>query len=66
MFPVVADVVATLEGHERILRMADSPDHLVPGHDPLVMELFPQHPRDALICDLAQPPIRPSTLRPFS
>lgn len=58
VFPVVADVVATLEGHERILHMADSPDHLIPGHDPLVMDLFPRHPRDALICDLSQSPAR--------
>jgi glyoxylase-like metal-dependent hydrolase (beta-lactamase superfamily II) len=62
VFPVVADVVETFEGHEGVLRLADSPDHLIPGHDPLVMDLFPRHPQDPLICDLSQPPVRPSPL----
>ena len=42
-FPVVHDVGAMLEGYRRLLSMAESPDHLVPGHDPLVMQYYPVH-----------------------
>lgn len=28
-------------GFERLLALADSPDHIIPGHDPIVMEQYP-------------------------
>jgi hypothetical protein len=31
----------TLEGYSRLRAIAPSPDHIVPGHDPLVMQLYP-------------------------
>src|SRR5215207_5741510 len=40
-FPAVHDVERMLEGHRTLLRLADSEDHVVPGHDPLVMKLYP-------------------------
>ena len=30
-----------LEGYSTIKRMADSLDHIVPGHDPAVIEKYP-------------------------
>jgi hypothetical protein len=30
-----------LEGFDRLLALAPSEDHIVPGHDPLVMKLYP-------------------------
>jgi hypothetical protein len=30
-----------LEGYEKIKRLADSPRHIVPGHDPLVTTRYP-------------------------
>jgi hypothetical protein len=39
-FPIVADVAEMLRGHERVERLADSPGHIIPGHDPLVMERY--------------------------
>ncbi len=63
-FPTIVDVAATLEGHERVLQLADSPEHLVPGHDPAVMDLFARHPDDPMIFDLAKPPLAPVPLRP--
>jgi hypothetical protein len=30
-----------LEGYNTLYRLADSPDHIVPGHDPLVMKYYP-------------------------
>ena len=40
-FPIVFDVDAVLAGYDRLVELADSPDHVVPGHDPLVMERYP-------------------------
>jgi hypothetical protein len=30
-----------LSGYDTADRLADSPKHIIPGHDPLVMERFP-------------------------
>lgn len=40
-FPLVLNVGDMLEGHRTCLRLADSPAHVVPGHDPLVMRRYP-------------------------
>lgn len=40
-FPVVYSVAEMLEGFETLYRLADSPEHIVPGHDPLVMKRYP-------------------------
>lgn len=40
-FPVVIDVEQMLAGHQRLLKAASSPDHFIPGHDPLVLERYP-------------------------
>jgi glyoxylase-like metal-dependent hydrolase (beta-lactamase superfamily II) len=40
-FPIVHDVAAMLEGHRTIRRLADQPDLVIPGHDPLVFKRFP-------------------------
>ena len=40
-FPIVVNVAEMLEGYRTILSLADSPDHVIPGHDPLVMSLYP-------------------------
>ncbi|PWU06155.1 MAG: MBL fold hydrolase [Terriglobia bacterium] len=41
VFPVVYNVGDVLEGYKRLYRLADSPDHIIPGHDPLVMKYYP-------------------------
>ena len=41
-FPLVVDVEAMLEGFATLERLASSPGLIVPGHDPLVTELFPR------------------------
>lgn len=41
MFPIVLDAQAMLQGFERLEALADSPDHVVPGHDPLVRQRYP-------------------------
>lgn len=40
-FPIVHDVAEMLEGFNLLYRLADSPDHIIPGHDPLVMKRYP-------------------------
>ena len=41
IFPVVYNVQEMLEGYRLLYRLADSPDHIIPGHDPLVMKYYP-------------------------
>ncbi len=40
-FPTVFDVGATIEGYDRLRALAETPGHIVPGHDPLVMKRYP-------------------------
>jgi glyoxylase-like metal-dependent hydrolase (beta-lactamase superfamily II) len=41
VFPVCYSVAETLEGYATIKRLADSPGHIVPGHDPDVLKRYP-------------------------
>ena len=40
-FPVTYHLGEVLEGYARLHRLADTPAHIVPGHDPLVLERYP-------------------------
>jgi glyoxylase-like metal-dependent hydrolase (beta-lactamase superfamily II) len=40
-FPIVHNVEALLEGYRTLRALASSPSHIVPGHDPLVMQRYP-------------------------
>lgn len=40
-FPIVFDVGDMIQGYEVMRRLAESPRHIIPGHDPLVMERYP-------------------------
>ena len=40
-YPTVLHIGDMLEGHRKVERLAESPDHVVPGHDPRVMEYYP-------------------------
>jgi glyoxylase-like metal-dependent hydrolase (beta-lactamase superfamily II) len=56
-FPIVHDVAKMLDGHRRLLAEAGDPKFLVPGHDPLVLERYPQVPGDEIgIAILHEPP----------
>ena len=46
-FPIVADVTQMVDGWARLRKLADVPQHVVPGHDPLVMQRY-QASEDAL------------------
>ena len=40
-FPIVWSVADMLDGYARMRSLAQSPEHIIPGHDPLVMERYP-------------------------
>jgi len=47
-FPIVHNVADMLEGHQRVMMLADSPDHVIPGHDPLVISKYPAYSAQTL------------------
>ncbi len=40
-FPIVYHVGEMIEGWRRLQQLADSPRHIIPGHDPLVLRRYP-------------------------
>jgi glyoxylase-like metal-dependent hydrolase (beta-lactamase superfamily II) len=40
-FPIVDNIAAYLDAYDIIEGLASSPDHIIPGHDPLVIERYP-------------------------
>jgi glyoxylase-like metal-dependent hydrolase (beta-lactamase superfamily II) len=40
-FPIVYNVADMMEGWAKLRSLADSPEHVIPGHDPLVLERYP-------------------------
>lgn len=58
VFPAVTDIAALLESYDTVERLATSPDHIIPGHDPAVLRRYPAAPGAAdLACRLDLPPI---------
>lgn len=45
-FPIVYNVDEMLEGHKTCRARADSADHVIPGHDPLVLAKYPAYPTE--------------------
>jgi glyoxylase-like metal-dependent hydrolase (beta-lactamase superfamily II) len=58
-FPIVDSVSAYLDAYDTIERLASSPDHVIPGHDPLVLARYPAA-RDGVpgIVRVDLPPLR--------
>lgn len=42
-FPIVVDLQNMLDGFDTLTRLASAPQLIIPGHDPLVRLMFPQH-----------------------
>ncbi|CAM3705757.1 MBL fold hydrolase [Rouxiella silvae] len=40
-YPIVYNIGDMLEGYATLRRLADSDDHIIPGHDPLVLQYYP-------------------------
>jgi hypothetical protein len=41
VFPLVYNVHEVVEGYQTLRKLATSPRHVVPGHDPLVLARYP-------------------------
>jgi glyoxylase-like metal-dependent hydrolase (beta-lactamase superfamily II) len=41
IFPVIYNAADMLEGQKKLRRLVSTPAHIVPGHDPLVMQRYP-------------------------
>jgi glyoxylase-like metal-dependent hydrolase (beta-lactamase superfamily II) len=55
-FPIVLDVGKMLEGFRLMEQLADGPDHIIPGHDPEVVQRFPAVAGTPDIVRLDRPP----------
>ena len=40
-YPILYNAAEVVEGYRRAYQLASSPEHLIPGHDPLVLERYP-------------------------
>ena len=40
-FPIVVDLEDMLHGYDTMNKLASSPNHIIPGHDPLVLNRYP-------------------------
>lgn len=56
-FPIVVDLENMLAGFNQLKMLADSDDHIIPGHDPLVRQYYPAHGDDDSIFRLDADPI---------
>ncbi len=56
-FTVIVSLPEMSAGWERIFELGAAPERVVPGHDPLVIKLYPQHPDDEMTVVLSDPPL---------
>lgn len=59
-FPVVYNVGDMVEGWSRLRNWAETPDHIIPGHDPEVMRRYPSPAAslEGIVARLDEPPLR--------
>jgi glyoxylase-like metal-dependent hydrolase (beta-lactamase superfamily II) len=58
-FPTTYHLGEVLEGYNKLRRLAESPAHIVPGHDPLVLKRYPAVPGlEHIAVRLDQEPLR--------
>jgi len=41
VFPITIDIADVLDGYKRLIRLAETPRRVIPGHDPLVLARYP-------------------------
>lgn len=60
-FPIVYNVPEMLAGHQRACALASSPQHVIPGHDPRVLQHCPSPDRglEGIVARLDADPIAP-------
>ena len=60
-FPIVFDVGQKVNGFKTLRKLASSQDHIIPGHDPLVLERYPPATAElkGVVARLDQAPLSP-------
>ena len=56
-FPLVVDIGRMADGWRTCEELSDGPDHIIPGHDPLVLTRFPTLPGQPDVALLHEPPL---------
>jgi len=56
-FPIVVDLEDMLKGFDRLQTLADSADHIIPGHDPKVCKYYPAQGDDQCVFRLDAEPV---------
>lgn len=59
-FTVIVNLPEMCAAWETIFELGAPPGRVIPGHDPLVAELYPKHPKDGLTVVLSEPPLKPT------
>ncbi|QKM46952.1 N-acyl homoserine lactonase [Burkholderia glumae] len=62
-FPILHDLAKVLDAFETIDALADGPDHVIPGHDPLVASVFPHFRGDPHTFCLHEDPLPGKAVR---
>ncbi|MEO1102776.1 MAG: N-acyl homoserine lactonase family protein [Pseudomonadota bacterium] len=57
-FPIVVDAEDMLAGFSTLLRLGGTADRVIPGHDPLVKDYFPQHGTSGFVWRLDRGPMQ--------
>lgn len=57
-FTVIVNLAEMVEGWDKIFELGAPPERVVPGHDPLVADLYPKHPDDDMTVVLSEPPLK--------
>ena len=58
-FPIVVDMEQMISGFEKIQSLASNPDLVIPGHDPIVTQVFPPMGSSGFVWRLDQGPSQP-------
>lgn len=61
-FPIVLNIADVLEGNRKLIGLASSPEHVIPGHDPQVLRIYPSYEDSPNIACLHLAPQRPVEL----
>jgi glyoxylase-like metal-dependent hydrolase (beta-lactamase superfamily II) len=56
-FPLIADADRVLDGYLTLERLAEGPDHIIPGHEPFLLKGFQSYKNDPDIVRLDLDPI---------
>lgn len=57
-FTVIVNLAEMVEGWDKIFELGAPPERVIPGHDPLVADLYPKHADDDMTVVLSEPPLK--------